>query len=133
MMVSGAMMSCAMVRGCYGEWDGERDVLVGATVIAAIVGGYYGVASVIISTRVSGAMVSCAIVSGCSSEFCDGELCGEWGGIANGLYGVGATLSGRYGEWVVWRVMLWRVGAMVSCAMVSGCDGEWRSGEWMVR
>ena len=62
-----------MVSGCYGEWDGERDVSVGAMVVAAIVSGYYGVASVILSTRVSDAMVS-----GCSGEFCDGELCGEW-------------------------------------------------------
>ena len=67
-----------MVSGCCGGWDGERDVLVGAMVLAAIVSGYYGVASVILSTRVSGAMVSCAMVSGCSGEFCDGELCGEW-------------------------------------------------------
>ena len=50
----------------------------GAMVVAAIGSGYYGVASVILSTRVSGAMVSCAMVSGCSGEFCDGELCGEW-------------------------------------------------------
>ena len=77
-MVSGAVMRCAMVSGCYGEWDGERDVLVGAMVGAGIGSGYYGVASVILSTRVSGSMVSCAMVSGCSGEFCDGELCGEW-------------------------------------------------------
>ena len=50
----------------------------GAMVVAAIVSGYYGVASVILSTRVSGTMVSCAMVSGCSGEFCDGELWGEW-------------------------------------------------------
>ena len=50
----------------------------GAMVVAAIVSGYYGVASVILSTRVSGAIVSCAMVSGFSGEFCDGELCGEW-------------------------------------------------------
>ncbi len=72
------VLSCAMVSGCYGEWDGERDVSVGAKVIAAIVSGFYGVASVILSTRVSGATVSCAMVSWCSGEFRDGELWGEW-------------------------------------------------------
>ena len=73
-MVSGGMMSCAMVSGCCGE----RDVLVGAMVIGAIVRGYYGVASVILATQVSGAMVSYAMVSGCSGGFCYSELCDEW-------------------------------------------------------
>ncbi len=63
-MVSGAMMSCAMMSGCYGEWDCERDVLVGAMVLGAIVRRYYGVASVILATQVCGAMVSCAMLSG---------------------------------------------------------------------
>ncbi len=72
-MVSGAMMSVAMVSGCYGEWDGERDVLAGASVSE-----YYGVATVILSTQVSGAVGEFCMVSGCSGEFCYGELCGEW-------------------------------------------------------
>ena len=77
-MVGGAMMSCAMVSGCYGEWDCERDVSVGAMALGAFVRRYYGVASVILATQVCGAMVSCALVSGCSDEFCYGELSGEW-------------------------------------------------------
>ena len=48
-MVSGAMMRCAMVSGSYGEWDGERDVLVAAIAIGVIVCGYYGVAFIILS------------------------------------------------------------------------------------
>ena len=92
-----------MVSGCYGEWDGERDVLVGAMVVAAMVSGYYGVASVILSTRVSGTMVSCAMVSGCSGEVCDGQLCGEWVALRMGDM-----------EWVQCRV----------CVMVSGWYGE---------
>ena len=52
-----------MLSGCYGEWYGERDALVGALVVAAIVSGYYGVASGIPD----------------SSEWCCGELCyGGW-------------------------------------------------------
>ena len=36
-------------------------------------------------------------------------------------------VSGHYGG------LLCLVGHMVVGAMVSGCDGEWRFGEWVVR
>ena len=52
---------------------------------------------------------------------------GEWALWRMGAMASDVMVSGHYGG------LLCLVGHMVVGAMVSGCDGEWRFGEWVVR